>query len=112
MERNELLTLVAVTGTQRDGNGFVTGEQTAQKEVFCAVKSVGRKEHYEALRSGIKASIIFVVDKDDFDAAAGTSPEGKKVRPSRAVDIDGNSYRIVRTYGDGGDLELTCEEVE
>lgn len=111
MEKNELLTLVAVTGTQKNENGFKTGEQTAQKEVFCAVKSVGRTEHYEAARSGLKASVIFVVNRDDFEAAV-VDMDGRHIKPTKAL-YNGTTYLIHRSYAmQYGDLELTCEEVE
>lgn len=112
MEKNELITLETVLGYTQDENGFKNTEMTAQMEVFCAVKSVGRTEYYEAARSGVKANIIFVVNKDDFDAAACINSEGKKAKPSRVIYND-SVYKIHRGYAEAfGDLELTCEEVE
>lgn len=112
MEKNELLILEVILGHTTNKNGFKEFERTAQAKVFCAVRSVGRTEYYEAARNGIKASIIFVVNKDDFDAAAGVNEEGKKVKPSRVIYND-TVYLIRRSYADTfGNLELTCEEVE
>lgn len=112
MEKNELLILETVLGYTTNKNGFKNSDITAQTEVFCAVKSVGRAEYYEAARNGIKASLIFVVNKDDFEAAAGTNEEGKKVKPSRVI-YNNTVYMIKRSYAEAfGDLELTCEEVE
>lgn len=112
MEKNELLILETVLGHTTNENGFKESELTAQTEVFCAVKSVGRTEYYKAAKNGIKASNIFVVNKDDFDAAAGVNKEGKKVKPSRVIYND-TVYLICRSYAEVfGDLELTCEEVE
>lgn len=111
MEKNELILLETVLGCTRNGNGFQEKEETAQTEVFCAVKSAGRKEFYDAERSGYKASTIFVVDHDDFETAA-RDVAGKKVRASRVV-YNNVRYLIHRTYvKEYGDMELTCEEVE
>lgn len=111
MEKNELLILESVLGYTQNENGFKENENTAQMEVFCAVKSVGRTEYYEAARSGMKASLIFVVNKDDFEAAVRIV-DGKKVKPSRVIH-NNTQYLIRRSYAkEYGDLELTCEEVE
>lgn len=111
MEKNELLKLVTVTGTRSDENGFKTEELTVQKEIFCAVKSVGRAEHYEAARSGFIASVIFVVNRDDFETAI-VDMDGRRIKPTKVL-YNGTTYLIHRGYAmQYGDLELTCEEVE
>ncbi len=111
MEKNELIRLETVLGCRQNKNGFREKEETAQTEVFCAVKSAGRKEFYEAERNGYKASIIFVVNRDDFDAAS-RDVDGKKVKASRVLH-NNVQYLIRRTYiKEYGDMELTCEEVE
>lgn len=112
MEKNELVQLETVVKRIPSPNGLSIEEETVQTEVFCAVKSAGRKEYYEALRAGKKASIILVVDRDDFEMAA-RAVDGKKVKPSRVL-YDGVKYLIGREYTEDGssDLELTCEEVE
>ena len=46
--RNELINLVTVTGKTRDKDGFETGEETLEHEIFAEVKSVGRTEYYDA----------------------------------------------------------------
>lgn len=111
MEKNELLTLVTVTGMRCDENGFKTEELTVQKEIFCAVKSVGRTEHYEAARSGFKAGLIFVVNRDDFETAI-VDMDGRRIKPTKVL-YNGVTYLIHRNYViQYGDMELTCEEVE
>lgn len=112
MEKNELIQLETVVKKIPTPNRLSVKEETAQTEVFCAVKSAGRKEYYEALRAGKKVSRIFVVDLDDFEMAARFA-DGKKKMPSRVV-YDGVKYLIRREYMREGsaELELTCEEVE
>ena len=112
---NELVTLVTVLGFIQDSDGFKTEEKTAEVEVFAGIKSVGRTEFYEAMRNGIQASAIFVMDSYDFKLSEHTISVGnvaKKVRASRIIH-DGTIYRIARTYRkESGMLEVTCEEVE
>lgn len=107
--------MVTVLGENRDGAGFLTGEETMEIEVFAGIKSVGRTEFYEALRSGMQASIIFCVDMDDFKLSEQeivVNGETKKVKASRVI-YDGTVYLIRRTYRkESGMLEMTCSEVE
>ncbi|MCM1213312.1 MAG: phage head closure protein [Lachnospiraceae bacterium] len=113
MEKNELIRLETVVGSTRNANGFREKEETAQTEVFCAVKSVTGQEFYDAQRSGTRADIIFVVDRDDLEMASRIVG-GKKIQPSRVIH-DGTTYSIIRGYAHEKrpyDLELTCEEVE
>lgn len=111
----ELIQLITVTGTTRDAEGFCTGEETVVTEIFAGIKSVGRMEYYEALRSGIEAKIIFLADMDDFRMSERTievDGEQKKVSATRIV-YDGTTYLIGRTYRNNfGMLEITCREVE
>lgn len=110
--RNDYIELMTVTGNEKDPAGFILGESVKNTTVFAEVKSVGRLEFYEALRSGMKASIIFSVNPDDFDSAIVVGDDGKKIKPTKVL-YDGTTYNIQRTYKIGLDkLELTCEEVE
>ncbi len=112
---NEIITLVTVLGEKRDDDGFLQEEITAEVEIFAGIKSVGRTEYYEAFRSGIQASIIFLVDQDDFklsEREITVDGKLKKVKASRVV-YDGTSYLIRRTFRNNfGMLEMTCSEVE
>lgn len=108
--RNEVIKLITVTGSVKNANGFATEEQVEECEIFAEVKSVGRTEYYEALRSGVKTSLIFDVYPDDFDMGRIVR-DGKTYRPSKVLH-DNVEYRIVRTYRKSIDsMELTCEEV-
>ncbi len=112
---SELIQLVTVTGTTSDDDGFQTGEETVSTEIFAGIKSVGRMEYYEALRSGIEAKIIFLVDMDDFrlsERMIKVDGGQKKISATRIV-YDGTTYLIGRTYRNNfGMLEITCKKVE
>ena len=115
MSRDELIELVTVTGQEKGSGGFCISEDIEKVEVFAAVKSVGRTEYYEALRNGIQASIIFIVDPDDFKLSEReviVDGETKKIRASKVI-YDGTTFLIRRTYRNNfGMLEMTCSEVE
>lgn len=112
---NESIELVTVLNDQKDADGFCIGETIEKVEVFAGIKSVGRTEYYEALRSGIQVSIIFVVDPDDFKLSEKeimVDGKNKKVRASKVI-YEGITYLIQRTYRNNfGLLEMTCKEVE
>ena len=111
----ELIELVTVLKIIEDNSGFCTSEETVKTEVFAGIKSVGRTEYYEALRSGIEAKIIFLVDMDDFklsERMIEVDGVQKKVSATRII-YDGTEYMIGRAYRNNfGMLEITCREVE
>lgn len=112
---DERITLLTITGEGRDKSGFVTGETVEKTEIFAGKKSVSRTEFYEALRSGRKASIIFVVDPDDLKLSQREIRISGSVRRIKATKVmyEGIQYRIIREYQkDPYNVELTCEEVE
>lgn len=115
MMNSELIQLITVTGTTKDTRSFCTGEETVVTEIFAGIKSVGRMEYYEALRSGIEAKIIFLADRDDFrlsERMIEVDGEQKKVSATRII-YDGTTYLIGRIYpNNSGMLEITCREVE
>lgn len=109
--RNELIKLITVTGRTKDRDGFETGKECKENEIFAEVKSVGRTEYYEALRAGVKTSQIFDVNPDDYQMGCIVK-SGKKYRPSKVI-YEGSEYRIERTYCKNmNSMEITCEEVE
>lgn len=112
--RNERITLITVLAEKRNSSGFKTSEEIQEVEVFAEIKSVGRSEYYEALRTSMEVSIIFVVDLDDFLLSTAEIPlkdgNSKKIKASR-VRYEGIEYQIVRTFKNK-ELELTCREVE
>lgn len=112
---NELIELVTVLDSDKDADGFRTEEKIKKVEVFADIKSVGRTEYYEAVRSGMKVSIIFVVDENDFKLSeneVSIDGETKRVKASKIIH-DGTTYLIHRTFvKDFGLMEITCREVE
>lgn len=112
---NELIELVTVLGSETDADGFRTEEKINKESVFADIKSVGRTEYYEAVRSGMKVNIIFVVDPDDFklsEREITVDGESKKVKATKIIH-DGTTYLIHRTFvTDSGRMEITCREVE
>lgn len=112
---DKLIELVTVLKNETDRDGFRTKEHTAKVEVFADIKSVGRTEYYEAVRSGMQVNIIFVVDEDDFKLSEHeiiVNGETKKVKASKIIH-DGTTYLIHRTFvKDSGQMEITCREVE
>ena len=91
----------------RDADGFPTDTEQAIK-VYVREKSVKRTEFYEAMRSGIMATVVFEVRQEDYDQTAHVTENGKKAYASR-VRYDGAVYDIVRAYrNDRSMIELTC----
>lgn len=114
---NSLITLITVLGEEKDSGGFKTGEIKKEVEVFAEVKSVGRMEFYEAMRSSIEAKVIFVMDMDDYLLSTEkiTLKNGKiKELKASKISYENKEYLIIRTYQNNttGMLEATCREVE
>ena len=80
---NEILTLIGPGGEPRD--------------VFCAVRSVGLREFYQASATDYHPEIKFVL-ADYLDYNGETLAQH-----------NGQFYRIIRTYRTGQELELTAE---
>lgn len=84
---NEVLTLIADDGTTRD--------------VFCRVGSIGTREFYEAQAVDVYPEIKFILadylDYKDEPLADYTGFDGQQQR-----------YRVLRTYRNGQELELTA----
>lgn len=112
---NELIELVTVLDCKKDADGFRTEEKIKKVKVFADIKSVGRTEYYEAVRSGMQVSIIFVVDVDDFKLSehkVSVDGEIKRIKASKIIH-DGTTYMIHRTFvKDSRLMEITCREVE
>lgn len=115
MSKDETITLITLIDEKKDESGFVISENTKKIEIFCSVKDSVRSEFYEALRNGIKASIVFTVDGEDFKLSEHIIRVNGTERKRRAekVEYNGIVFRIVRSFRvTSDDLELTCEEVE
>lgn len=66
------------------------------KTVFCGVSSIGMKEFYQANASGFKPEIKFILaDYLDYN-------------DEKFISYDSKRYRVLRTYRNGHELEITC----
>lgn len=90
---NEVLLLIQQTqGVDEYGDPVVT--ETA-REVFAKLGSIGQKEFYQAHAVGLQPEMKFVLaDYLDYEGEA-------------LAEYDGQRYRILRTYRNGKELELT-----
>ena len=70
-------------------------EGTNRREVFCALRSVGHTEFYEAYATDYRPELKFVL-ADYFEYDNET-----------LVEYNGELYRVIRTYRTGHELELT-----
>lgn len=90
---NETITLITVTQTP-DEYGDLVATETA-REVFARMGSIGMKEFYQAQAAGLQPELKFVLaDYLDY--------EGETL-----VEYNGQRYRVLRTYRNDQELELT-----
>jgi len=95
------LTLINTTYTE-NGMGDMIPIDT-RLVVLCDVQSVTRAEHYSAAANGLKPSVVFVLNKFEY--------EGQK-----DVEYEGIRYNVDRSYApkkskgieDFEDIELVC----
>ena len=95
------LTLISTTYTENEMGDMIPVETTLV--VLCDVQSVTRAEHYSAAANGLKPSIVFVLNKFEY--------EGQK-----DVEYEGIRYNVDRSYApkkskgidDFEDIELVC----
>ena len=82
---NEVLTLIKRTPGTND---------TTKREVFCALRSIGQAEFYQAHAVDVHPEAKFVLaDYLDYDGET-------------LVDHNGQRFRVLRTYRTGQELEL------
>ena len=101
MTKDDELTLISTTYTENDMGDVIPFE--TRLVVLCDVQSVTRAEHYSAAANGLKPSVVFVLNKFEY--------EGQK-----DVEHEGISYNVDRSYApkkskgidDFEDIELTC----
>lgn len=93
---NEQITLISVK------TEYIKGHEKSTKKkwtVNADVKSPTRTEFYQAMKAGLKASIVFKVYTDELCKAS-------------FVEYEGVRYEIKRTFRvDVNYTELTCSEV-
>ena len=101
MTKDDELTLISTTYIENDMGDMIPVETGLV--VLCDVQSVTRAEHYSAAANGLKPSIVFVLNKFEY--------EGQK-----DVEYEGIKYNVDRSYvpktskgiGDFEDIELVC----
>ena len=91
----DYITLIKqTTGSVDDAGDRVLTE--TPKDVFCRTASVGQKEFYQAHALGLQPEIKFILtDYYDYDGETIVQHEGIR-------------YRVLRTYRNGNELEITC----
>ena len=95
------LTLVNTTYTENDMGDMIPID--TRLVVLCDVQSVTRAEHYSAAANGLKPSVVFVLNKFEY--------EGQK-----DVEYEGIRYNVDRSYApkkskgieDFENIELVC----
>lgn len=91
------LILINETYVEDDIGNQIPGE--TETSILCKLKSITRNEFYNAVASGLRPELTFVIHKFEYDGQ-------KKVK------FEGNKYNVIRTYATGiEELELTCERV-
>lgn len=96
---NEVITLVDEIKTVDDYGDMTVTEDT--KQVFAGVKSVGQKEFYEAQALGLAPEIKIVLsDYLDYNGQ-------KVIRYQGFGESSPTDYRVIRTYRNGTELEIT-----
>ena len=94
---NEEAVLITIKNTT-DDDGFPV-EKPARQGIYVRKKSATRTEFYDALRSGVRVSIVFEVRVEDFEHA----------KDATRIEYAGKTYDIVRTYQpDKSMIELVC----
>lgn len=110
MSYDEEAVLLTKTGVDKDDNGF-TKDIYARTEVFAGKKSVGRAESYKAMNAGREIAMVLGMMTSEYEGAFLTV-DGVNTAPS-CVEYGGETYRIVRTYGEEKEeMELVLEVAE
>lgn len=95
------LTLISTTYTENAMGDMIPVE--VGTVVLCGVQSVTRAEHYSAAANGLKPSVVFVLNKFEYEG-------------QRDVEHEGIRYNVDRSYApktskgidDFEDIELVC----
>lgn len=83
------------TSEKKDVLGGFEKKIVYEHEVFAQKKSVGQKEFYLAMQSGLETTAVFVVWKDDYE-------------DERVIEYNDKYFTVARTYENGDKMELTC----
>lgn len=95
MDRSDVIKLISTTVDKNDYGIDVVTE--TEREVYCNVRSVDRREFHEAGRNGLNPEFVFTMFFGDYDGEA-------------VVEYHGSRYAVYRTYQTRSDkLELYVE---
>ena len=99
---NNVIKLVKkeLVGTDEFGDMILND---TERVVFAEVKSIGMSEFYQAQANGFKPEIKFIIP--DYY-------EYQNEQYIKFADFDGveNEYKVVRTYRNNNELEITCKK--
>lgn len=94
MARYDVLTLIAESPK---AHGVHENPVYTERTVYCAVRSVGMQETYEAMSKGLSPEL-------KFDLTVPEEYEGEKLCRYRDV-----MYDVIRVYTTGQKVELTAQ---
>jgi len=104
MTKDDELTLISTTydpEVTNDMGDMIPIE--AKLMVLCDVLSVTKTEHYSAAANGLKPSIVFAVNKYEYDGQSGVEYEGKRYNVDRTF-----APKKSKGIEDFEDIELVC----
>lgn len=94
MKQYDVLTLIQ---ENPEAHGVFDDPQTAEKTVFCEVRSASRNEVYAAKAIGLNPQYVFFIAlKEEYNN-------------EKDLIWRGNRYKVIRTYIYGDGIELTVE---
>lgn len=99
MVRSDICYLVAEDPA---AHGIFDKPEEAPRMVFCDVRSVGQQEFYRAQANGLHPSVVFVMPFVNY--------QGEKIVLWTPWGRAQQRFRVLRTYQDGDNVEITCEE--
>lgn len=90
------VTLISEDGyTYDDMRNRIAGE--TRQDVLCREESASRSEFYNAAANGHRPAFVLAMHAFEYSG-------------QRLCEYKGARYRVIRTYVDGEEIELTCED--
>lgn len=101
MTKDYELTLISTTYDENAMGDMIPLE--TRTDVLCGIQSVTRAEHYSAAANGLKPSIVFVLNKYEYEGQKDVEYEGARYNVDR-------SYESKKSKGieNFEDIELIC----
>lgn len=98
---NEVIKLVSVKNTVDEYGDTVTTE--TETEVFAQLRSIGQSEFYQSRANGFRPEVKFII-ADFLDYSGEQLVRYQPYGAEEEID-----YRVIRTYQNGTELEITCQ---